>query len=57
MFNNVRNWFNWKRFWQIHGWIQMGLVFAFLMLSNLPMAYASSVAAMAFFGLADCKRG
>ena len=54
--NKIRNWLNWKRFWKIHGYIQMGLVIMFYVVGNFPLAYTCSVAAMAFFGIAECKK-
>lgn len=56
MINKIRNWMTWKRFWTIHGYIQMGIVIAFYMIGDIHMAYSSSLAAMAFFGIAECKK-
>lgn len=57
MLNKIGNWMTWKIFWKIHGWLQMVLVVAFYMMGNAPFAYTSSLAAMAFFGIAECKKG
>jgi len=54
--NKIKNWLNWKRFWTIHGCIQLGLEVLFIVIGNLPMAYTCAVAAMAFFGIAECKK-
>jgi len=54
--NIIKNEINWKRFWRIHGWIQMGLVVLFTVSNNFPMAYSSALASMAFFGVAECKK-
>lgn len=54
--NKIKNWLTWKRFWNIHGYIQMGLWVMFIVVHNFPMAYSCSLAAMAFFGIAECKR-
>lgn len=57
MLNKFRKWLNWKRFWTIHGYIQM-IVFldASFLLKDFYLAYISALAAMAFFGIAECKK-
>ena len=55
--NKIQKWLNWKRFWTIHGCIQM-IIFldASLLLTDFYLAYISALAAMAFFGIAECKK-
>lgn len=54
--NKIKNWLNWKRFWNIHGWIQMVLWILFIVVGDFHLAYTSALAAMAFFGIAECKK-
>ncbi len=54
--NEIKNWFTWKRRWKIYGYIHIGLAVMFYVTPNIPLAYTASVAAMAFFGIAECKK-
>jgi len=56
MLNKIRSWITWKRFWTIHGCIQMVIWFdASFLLKDFYLAYITALAAMAFFGIAQCK--
>lgn len=55
--NKIRKWMTWKRFWTIHGCIQMIIwLDASFLLKDFYLAYISALAAMAFFGIAQCKK-
>lgn len=54
--NKIKNWLNWKRRWRIYGWIQLGMAVMFYIVLDFPLAYICSVAALAFFGIAECKK-
>lgn len=56
MLNKIKNWFTWKKRWRIYGWAQLILTVMFYYVGDYHMAYSSSVAALALFGIAECKK-